>query len=373
MVQRLEREVWQARRAAHEARVDGWTRPHLERSGRKHPVEDFLFTYYSHRPAKLRRWSPGPEVVLEQHPVDAPYVETEGGAVLPAPPERIRTTARFVADLLSRTAARPAQLGCFGMHEWAMVYRGQRRHEDWPLRLGQAGTDDVVEALGVRCSHHDAFRFFTEAARPLNVLQPTREAQLEHEQPGCLHANMDLYKWSYKLALGGVGARRGLLRPRPPGARPRHGGLAVRPPRPRPGAGAGRDDRRQVQVRRAAARLRGRGSRASRPGAAGPSAAARRRGPGGHRQRVIDWLLRDRRTGGWTLVQKPNLPLTVWLATTAARWVGHPHGDIRTALDVVGTAALVVWAGDEVLRGVNPARRILGGAVLAALVASRVR
>jgi hypothetical protein len=197
---RLPQPEWRARRAAHEARVDAWTRPHLERSGRKHPVEDFLFTYYAHRPAQLRRWSPGADVVLEGHPVEAPYVEADAGAVLPHAPERVLTTARYVHDLLTRTAERPAQLGCFGMHEWAMVYRGQRRHEDWPLRLGQAGTDEVVDALGVRCSHHDAFRFFTDAARPLNRLQPTRESQPELEQPGCLHANMDLYKWAYKLS-----------------------------------------------------------------------------------------------------------------------------------------------------------------------------
>ena len=51
----------------------------------------------------------------------------------------------------------------------------------------------------MRCSHFDAFRFFTPAARRLNVLQPTRETQVQLEQPGCLHATMDLYKWAYKL------------------------------------------------------------------------------------------------------------------------------------------------------------------------------
>jgi hypothetical protein len=112
----------------------------------------------------------------------------------------VRRTASFVAELVARTAERPAQLGCFGMHEWAMVYRGGRRHEQLPLRLGQRRTDALVEDLGVRCSHHDAFRFFTPAARPLNALQPSREAQGELEQPGCLHANMDLYKWAYKLS-----------------------------------------------------------------------------------------------------------------------------------------------------------------------------
>lgn len=87
---------------------------------------------------------------------------------------------------------------------------------------------------------------------------------------------------------------------------------------------------------------------------------------------MIDWLLRDRRTGRWTLVQAPNAPLLVWFATVLVRWVFHPDGAPRTALDLVGTVALVVWAGDEVLRGVNPARRLLGAAVLAALVVSRV-
>jgi hypothetical protein len=163
-------------------------------------VEDFLFTYYSYRPGRLRRWSPGAGVVLQDHPPTAPFVPHPAGAVLAPPTERVRRTAGFVADLLARTADRPAQLGCFGLHEWAMTYRGERRHEDWPLRLGQAGTDAVVEALGLRCSHHDAFRFFTPSAQPLNLLQPTREGQAEQEQPGCLHANMDLYKWSYKLA-----------------------------------------------------------------------------------------------------------------------------------------------------------------------------
>ena len=58
----------------------------------------------------------------------------------------------------------------------------------------------VLAQNRVRCSHFDAFRFFTPAARSLNVLQPTREGQLANEQPGCLHANMDVYRWAYKLS-----------------------------------------------------------------------------------------------------------------------------------------------------------------------------
>jgi hypothetical protein len=81
-----------------------------------------------------------------------------------------------------------------------MVYKTDEiRHSAVPLRLGSAGTDAVVESLPVRCSHFDAFRFFTPEARGRNELQPTREDQPALEQPGCLHATMDLYKWSYKL------------------------------------------------------------------------------------------------------------------------------------------------------------------------------
>jgi hypothetical protein len=112
-------------------------------------------------------------------------------------------TVAWTANLLRRTAERPAHFGCFGMHEWAMVYRqsmDEIRHADWPLRLNADETAAVVEANRVRCSHFDAYRFFTPPARPLNLLTPTRESQPDLDQPGCLHANMDLYKWAYKLA-----------------------------------------------------------------------------------------------------------------------------------------------------------------------------
>src|SRR5882757_384881 len=62
----LQPEEWQARQSAHETRVRAWTDPHQARTkrGGKHPVYDFLFTYYSFRPTWLRRWHPGPDVAL---------------------------------------------------------------------------------------------------------------------------------------------------------------------------------------------------------------------------------------------------------------------------------------------------------------------
>lgn len=205
----LDGDAWRERRRAHEARVDAWTAGHRERAaaGRPHPVEDFLFTYYSHRPAHLRRWSPGPGVALadaDELLGRAHFTRGDDGLVLlVGPPDGRRAAAAWIADLSARVAGRPAFVGCFGLHEWAMVYRQAQqdvRHRDWPLRLGEDGTAAVVEALPVRCGHVDAYRFFTPAARPLNLVMPTRETQAEHDQPGCLHVAMDLYKWAYKLS-----------------------------------------------------------------------------------------------------------------------------------------------------------------------------
>jgi hypothetical protein len=201
--------AWRARRAEHEARVGAWIEPHLERRrrGMAHPVEDFLFTYYSFRPAALRRWSPGLGVVLEGEvgwcaDIQGYVVSGSRAWLDPALVESKRASISWIHDLLAATAGRPPVLGCFGMHEWAMVYRQRRdelRHSSYPLRLGHDGTDQVVESHRVSCTHFDAFRFFTPAARGRNVVQPTRETQVQNDQPGCLHATMDLYKWAYKL------------------------------------------------------------------------------------------------------------------------------------------------------------------------------
>jgi len=210
MAHRLTQDQWRPLESAHHARIDAVTAGHLgrRRVARTHPVEDFLFTYYMHSPNQLRRWHPGVGTVLEGAARRAEwkfYRYADGGATVEVE-DFLSTrvaTVRFIRELLSASAGRPAQLGCFGLHEWAMVYRqtpDQHRHNGWPLRLGQAGTDEVVESHPIRCSHFDAYRFFTDPARPLNALSPTRDSQVAMEQPGCLHATMDLYKWAYKLS-----------------------------------------------------------------------------------------------------------------------------------------------------------------------------
>ncbi|MGL3804517.1 3-methyladenine DNA glycosylase [Paeniglutamicibacter sp. R2-26] len=213
----LPEEQWLPLANAHEERSRRFGEPFTERrmKRRKHPIEDFLFTYYTQKPGQLYRWHPGPGVVLagdlaQERAGWKFYREVlhEGtgergytvdlGAFAEARLEAIR----FARIILAGTAARPGNFACFGLHEWAMAYKSEVngiRHEYLPLRLGAAGTDAVVEEHKIRCTHFDAFRFYTPQAVPRNELQPTRETQRTLEQPGCLHANMDLYKWAYKL------------------------------------------------------------------------------------------------------------------------------------------------------------------------------
>lgn len=203
---------WLARRSAHETRVSVWTDPHRARTarGEKHPVYDFLFSYYAFRPAWLRRWHPGPDVVLAGEAAREflrwpEYRTVEGGVMLDpaALPAHRQQFVIWLRELLAVMQVRPAFYGCYGLHEWAMVYRQtpeEVRHNQYPLRFPPDELARIVEAAPVTCTHFDAFRFFTAPARPLNNLQPTRPTTSQFEQRGCLHANMDLYKWAFKLA-----------------------------------------------------------------------------------------------------------------------------------------------------------------------------
>lgn len=205
----LPRDEWTALEQAHAARADALTVGRRERVTRResHPVEDFLFEYYPFKPSQLRRWHPGVGLGLQRSDAHAGqrwYATDSTGVTslnVAAYVAERGEGVRHIRRLLAATAGRTAQLGCFGMHEWAMVYGadGAGRRHGLPLRLGAAGTDAVVEAHSLQCTHFDAFRFFTPAAAPLNATQLTREGQVASEQPGCLHANMDLYKWAIKL------------------------------------------------------------------------------------------------------------------------------------------------------------------------------
>jgi len=205
----LEPEEWLPLEAAHTARIGEWLDEHAarKRRGEAHPVYDFLFTYYSHTPGQLRRWHPGVGYALrgveaerfltwrgyERRP-EGITARTDG-----MKPER-QAALRWMLGMLEGTLSRAPWYGCHGLHEWAMVYRCEDKRHPHPLRLSGEEIAAFVESRQVCCTHYDAFRFFTAAARGLNRVQPERSTTAELEQRGCLHANMDLYKWAYKLA-----------------------------------------------------------------------------------------------------------------------------------------------------------------------------
>lgn len=208
------RQQWRARWIAHRQRVEARATAFVDRRSRaaKHPVDDFLFTYYTFSPGKLREWSPpwGVEIEIEAADLEElPWLtsrryEVADGRVrlCGAPAASVRGLAGWVAELCARVSLRPPRFACHGLHEWAMVYRQTReqvRHQGWELRLGPEELAAFVESRNLCCTHYDAFRFFTPEARPRNSLQPVLDTRLDLEQGGCLHANMDLYKWSAKL------------------------------------------------------------------------------------------------------------------------------------------------------------------------------
>jgi hypothetical protein len=193
----------------HRERVQQWTQPRRERRsrGEVHPVYDFLFQYYHFPGGRLETWHPGPDELLMDSPeararFTEPVYQAADGVIrrdVSALSSAGRATIGRVLTVLRSTRDRPANFGCYGIHEWAMVYGGHdvRHAEIAPLRLPQAQVDALVENRPVACSHFDAVRFFAPAAKPLNRVALAWSTRHDTEQPGCVHANMDLYRWAF--------------------------------------------------------------------------------------------------------------------------------------------------------------------------------
>lgn len=171
-----------------------------------HPIYDFLFIYYRNKPSHLEAWHPGFGVGLEAAPLESNFKEayyTDRDSITLLDPSKMTDSMRHRLEMalkLCKTIRdRPPAFGCFGMHEWAMVYRGDeggeiRHSERLPLRLSQEATDAFVKSRPIQCTHFDAFRFFSPGAKGFNRVEPSKETRIANEQCGCLHTNMDLYK-----------------------------------------------------------------------------------------------------------------------------------------------------------------------------------
>ena len=221
-----------------------------------HPIFNFLFQYFHFNRRRLLSYSPGLGYDLSNevngHCLDVPELmqytckQPDGKLMLspsskPLDPKKHQAMITTLT-LLRNCHSKPPNFGCFGLHEWAMLYRyddmsstnnnsNNTVHQTLPLRLSRyvytlshtsatpsnthlthqlrtdgtlSARDDinaVVERQPLRCSHFDATRFFTPKALPLNRTTPipSRANQSQLEQPGCIHATMDLFKWAIKV------------------------------------------------------------------------------------------------------------------------------------------------------------------------------
>ena len=208
-------EIWTSLAKKHAELVGPFADAYVKRRSlrQKHPVHDFLFTYYNCSPLKLKQWVPSidesvdfPSDFFENYAwlSESWFKREESRLFLDRNRINAHTygLASFVSNLCSQILTRPPRFGCFGLHEWAMVYKSSSeeiRHHGYRLRLSPKELANFVENHTICCTHYDAYRFFTKEAQPLNTLNPRLETRLEMEQGGCLHANMDVYKWATKL------------------------------------------------------------------------------------------------------------------------------------------------------------------------------
>ena len=248
-------------------RVDRLLAEHLARRarGETHPVEDFLHAYYSFSPGRLRRWHPGPGVVLA------------GAAGMP------RASWRFYRDRRRRGGPRrrgvPRGAGRHGRLRAGPPHGDPRPARDRRLLRPPRVGHGLPAGTGAGAAYRAA-----PAARPRTAPTPSSTAtrsgaatttpsassparrgratacsrpatvQVALEQPGCLHAGMDVYKWAYKLtpAIPSELVADAFELARDIRVLDMQL-LALRRPRPRAGAGGGRDGRGEGGLHRRAA------------------------------------------------------------------------------------------------------------------------
>ncbi len=204
----LHSDEWRHKQKEHVSALSPILQPYLEKRSQqiKDPVLDFLFEYYHFRPSHLEKWSPGygTGLLIKNQPLpELSELKIDTGVAYLDPvlfPDNRRKSMHWILDLLEKSSRKDPSFGCFGMHEWAMVYKaGNVRHNQIPLRMKKSELAEFVESRPLVCTHFDAFRFFTGSARPMNKYTLSRETFADNEQPGCIHTNMDLYKWGFKM------------------------------------------------------------------------------------------------------------------------------------------------------------------------------
>lgn len=189
-----------------------WIDPNTHESGGDggaELIDDFL---YSGKPGILYRPIRYYDPPVRNNEADATAAEEE---MQPSDSNDIKflhkKASSFVwyKSILEMTLSNEPVLHCYGLHEWAMQYHPEgaspppsgKYQSHLPLRASREVINSTVERKGLRCTHVDALRFFAPAAGPLNSHGASleRKDQLELEQPGCVHAHMDLLKIALRV------------------------------------------------------------------------------------------------------------------------------------------------------------------------------
>ena len=76
------------------------------------------------------------------------------------------------------------------------------------------------------------------------------------------------------------------------------------------------------------------------------------------------WWFESRETGRITIAQFPNWPLFAIGAAWLARLLADESSDVYGIAGGTITALWLFWGADELIRGVNPARKLLGSLVI---------
>lgn len=86
----------------------------------------------------------------------------------------------------------------------------------------------------------------------------------------------------------------------------------------------------------------------------------------------LRWWFENRSTGDITVAQFPNWPLFAIAGLSLARTVASDGSSVADVSSVAVTGLWLYWGADEVVRGVNPWRRVLGVAVIGWQVVGRL-
>eukprot|EP01041_Mallomonas_annulata_P005090 gene5090-10186_t len=195
-----------------------------------HPIYNFMHRYYRFSANDLKKYSPGLGVTFET-PISTDTSDSNLFHPRFLQHDPISETSTYIPfnishtgihgwptllrsyDILTSTLKNKANYRCFGFHEWAMLYSGnsnknnnenkeiiiKKHQENLNLRISQEIINNVVESNQLYCTHFDAWRFFHKDAQILNHYNPIeRNTQSLYEQPACIHANMDLFKYAYQ-------------------------------------------------------------------------------------------------------------------------------------------------------------------------------